>query len=248
MPFEAAKAVAATFCYPIRYALTPLFGLDFPSRCLVPEDRDFANMIIDKSIVSRCTDQARGYREMSIGTPLDESPVTPSSLSSFSKWPSRSLRPKPAKTMDIESDRCTDTSFRDGSPIPMHRAYPFTAMHMPRSTDVHHNRLPSPAEMLAGVPVGEDSEEPPDTPRTSSSKGNVRAKRTLPDVVSDVDEEYDASRSSSESSEAIREAPKRRKTSHSPSSTLSDVEAARILMRLNMEDATLGDDANGKER
>ncbi|KAF2092183.1 DNA-binding domain of Mlu1-box binding protein MBP1 [Saccharata proteae CBS 121410] len=29
MPFEAAKAVAATFCHPIRHALTPIFGPDF---------------------------------------------------------------------------------------------------------------------------------------------------------------------------------------------------------------------------
>ncbi|KAJ5505257.1 hypothetical protein N7453_004214 [Penicillium expansum] len=36
MPYEAARAMAATFCWRIRYALTPLFGTEFPAMCIPP--------------------------------------------------------------------------------------------------------------------------------------------------------------------------------------------------------------------
>jgi hypothetical protein len=36
MPYEAARAMAATFCWRIRYALTPLFGTEFPAMTYDP--------------------------------------------------------------------------------------------------------------------------------------------------------------------------------------------------------------------
>ncbi|EEA25286.1 hypothetical protein TMatcc_006490 [Talaromyces marneffei ATCC 18224] len=64
MPFETAKAVAATFCYNIRFALTPLFGIDFLSQCIQPHDRAFGKMTIDSEIIKRATEVSRRYREM----------------------------------------------------------------------------------------------------------------------------------------------------------------------------------------
>lgn len=64
IPFEAAKAVAATFCWNIRYALTPVFGKDFPATCLHPDSEGYGSMHIDPDITKRCAEQARMYREL----------------------------------------------------------------------------------------------------------------------------------------------------------------------------------------
>ncbi|KAL4892776.1 hypothetical protein BDV59DRAFT_202516 [Aspergillus ambiguus] len=64
LPFEAARAVAATFCWRIRHALTPIFGLDFPSQCIHPQDRTrrFGQMLIDPAIVQKVTETSIFYR------------------------------------------------------------------------------------------------------------------------------------------------------------------------------------------
>lgn len=66
MPFEAAKAMAATFCWDIRHILTPLFGANFPSMCVPPAERaqNFDHAIIDPAIVQRATETAHYYRSL----------------------------------------------------------------------------------------------------------------------------------------------------------------------------------------
>lgn len=59
--------MAATFCWRIRYALTPLFGTDFPSICIPPEDQTkHGRMIIHKNIVAEATKTARLYRDLEL--------------------------------------------------------------------------------------------------------------------------------------------------------------------------------------
>lgn len=65
MPYEAAKAVAATFCYTIRYVLVPLFGPDFPEKCVVPGDESFGKTSIDRRIVRSCAQKAMEYPRQS---------------------------------------------------------------------------------------------------------------------------------------------------------------------------------------
>ncbi|KAF1952467.1 hypothetical protein CC80DRAFT_452250, partial [Byssothecium circinans] len=62
MPYQAAKAVAATFCHAIRWVLTPVFGNDFPSLCLHPKDPNFAKFLIDPAIVRTCTLETDRFR------------------------------------------------------------------------------------------------------------------------------------------------------------------------------------------
>ncbi|KAF1989843.1 DNA-binding domain of Mlu1-box binding protein MBP1, partial [Aulographum hederae CBS 113979] len=68
MPFRAAKAIAATFCYPIRYALTPVFGKDFLDICAYRREEDFTkdfkieNFKIDDQIIRSCAAEARQWR------------------------------------------------------------------------------------------------------------------------------------------------------------------------------------------
>lgn len=85
MPFDAAKAVAATFCWKIRHALTPVFGLDFASQCIHPQDRArFGRMVIDPSIVRKATETANLYRMWELRTP----PLLSSSFQHHSTSPS----------------------------------------------------------------------------------------------------------------------------------------------------------------
>jgi hypothetical protein len=64
MPYQAARAIAATFCYDIRWALTPVFGNDFPSVCLKPDDPRFAKFVIDPTVVRYCTEETTKFREL----------------------------------------------------------------------------------------------------------------------------------------------------------------------------------------
>lgn len=67
VPFDAAKALAATFCYKIRHVLVPLFGPDFPSLCIHPHDRTrFNRMVIDRSVIQRATQKASYYRSLEL--------------------------------------------------------------------------------------------------------------------------------------------------------------------------------------
>lgn len=97
MPFDAAKAVAATFCHEIRYALVPVFGEDFLSLCIEPEDPSFGRMIIDCDIVQRCTEQAAQYRILSSQSSVTSSPRTPGLSEEFAGKMPKSLRPKKTK-------------------------------------------------------------------------------------------------------------------------------------------------------
>ena len=103
IPFEAAKAVAARFCWEIRYALTPVFGTDFPSTCVTPDDPNFLKLKILSSIVGSCTERANGFRMAS--NDFGPRKTRESSLISAPK----TLRPKPAAKLDYESGYGTDS-------------------------------------------------------------------------------------------------------------------------------------------
>lgn len=62
MPYHAARAVAATFCWDIRWALTPVFGNDFPNGCRRPNDPSFANFKIDPEVVRFCVAETEKFK------------------------------------------------------------------------------------------------------------------------------------------------------------------------------------------
>ena len=53
MPYSCARAVCLTFCYHIRWALTPIFGPSFIRECLSPENPEFGRFRIDAETI-RC--------------------------------------------------------------------------------------------------------------------------------------------------------------------------------------------------
>jgi hypothetical protein len=63
VPWQAAKELAATFCWDIRWALTPVFGNDFPQKCTPPHHPSYGNFVISPAIVQFCTDETVRFRE-----------------------------------------------------------------------------------------------------------------------------------------------------------------------------------------
>lgn len=233
MPFEAAKAVAATFCYHIRYALTPVFGLDFLSLCIPPEDPNFGRFTISRDIVRQCSDVANGYRDLSRGTSQVSSPQTPSS-GEFSQWTSKSLRHQPVKILSMDRGYGTDTERSDhdlGSPqTPM--SMEWTALNKttaPKSARTGPHHPPAAPQIPTDPAVRENFQS-----RASSCSEESRGlKRSLVDN----DEDYDEDSHSTHSSDDPATPPKRRKKSTVMS---TEAKAAYMLMQLSMKDATLG--------
>lgn len=218
IPHAAAKALAAIFCWEIRHALTPLFGHDFPDKCLKPEEIDPDNWTIDPAIVEFCAQQAKQFREedrRATPRPLScpMTPVTPSP---------RRLRPgqmKKNKIIDSGhtspygspylSDAASDHSYRSATSTPeplMSYRKIFTPINTPReaprSVPFQDRRLPSPREILAqsGVKYSTLHQEPitPVTPGLPSMRcfSPAISPKTVPSSMVRLPEHRDHLRSS----------------------------------------------------
>jgi len=140
MPYHAARAIAATFCYDIRWALTPVFGDDFPSICLTPNDPCFAKFLIDPAIVQYCTQETARFRELG---PLykvhgvDAPSQVKTTKSRFGAPPLslKVVKQRSVRSVDIESGYGSDLEGRDRylcSPEVSPRTR-FTPINRPRS-------------------------------------------------------------------------------------------------------------------
>ncbi|KAI9771212.1 MAG: hypothetical protein M1835_006461 [Candelina submexicana] len=121
MPYACALAIAATFCHSIRHALTPLFGPSFPALCIPPDSPQFGRMVIDRSIVESCTEEAHRFKLMEMENERYDSIKTSECSNAEERggggrgraaWSrsTRFLRPKTQlKPADIESGYGTDT-------------------------------------------------------------------------------------------------------------------------------------------
>lgn len=224
MPYDAAKAIAATFCYDIRYALVPLFGRDFASRCVKPNTEGFGQMVISPRIVQRCAAQAKQFRETS-----EEAPSHGRRAQQPAHW---TPYPKSPRPFDQESGYCTDTerSIHDqflASP----RSTSWVKANSPR---LHPRsiRLPSPREILAGVSFDRASATPPSSPEHLDIETSLEGGNRL----SSSAREHTAGSMSSEVQKQVmaREATDDRAVSPTP-----EVKAAYILMQLHFADASL---------
>ena len=182
MPFEAAKAVAATFCWNIRHALTPLFGLDFPSLCVPPTNTSqYGHMLIDRETVQKATETANYYRMLELRSPVVTSP-----------------RPffHPPKLHNGEPGRSTSSPERNtpdiyyGTPTsPIHNT--FTPVNTPRSTEAASS---SPRQVLAALSrVRGKTNDDSGSEGTHSSTPYSESMDTPTEGLSDTDAEYHAS-------------------------------------------------------
>ncbi|KAE8330376.1 hypothetical protein BDV39DRAFT_213113 [Aspergillus sergii] len=232
MPFEAAKAVAATFCWNIRHALTPLFGLDFPSLCVPPTNTSqYGHMLIDREIVQKATKTANYYRMLELRSPVVTS-LRPPKL--HSSEPDRSASSPERSTPDIYYG--TPTS-------PIHNT--FTPVNTPRSTEAASS---SPRQVLAslsrvrGIPNDDSSSEVThsSTPYSESM-----------DTPTESDDEYHAS--DSDNGNIIRpqnptnddddyNVEMRTRRKYRSALFAREVKAAHALLSLCMQDATGSDE------
>ena len=160
MPYDAAKAIAATFCYDIRFALTPVFGADFPSQCLSREQPGFSKFFIDPAIVQKCiadTDRFRregpSYR---LAGSASTSPTTPTRMNFDSpSWQPKTMKQRRTRPADIESGYGTDTSKRDNYAFSPHKSPGWThlnALSPQRSPQwTHLNGRLSPTSLSPNV-------------------------------------------------------------------------------------------------
>ncbi|KKK19409.1 hypothetical protein P175DRAFT_0464515 [Aspergillus ochraceoroseus IBT 24754] len=208
MPFEAAKAVAATFCWKIRHALTPLFGLEFPSLCIPPSDRSrYGRMVIDPSIVRKATETAHLYRVLEIRSPPPNTlrvGCRPSSARDNNAL-GKHLLPKSHHHHDLFSDRLAgygsspeyNTDAYCVSPVSPIRNT-FTPVNPPRSTDTLCSSIPSPQHVLASLAAISNanamdvSDVDPETGSDESSSSTLYSESSVATDCpsSDLDEDY----------------------------------------------------------
>lgn len=233
MPYDAAKAVAARFCYEIRHVLVPVFGPDFVSMCRNYADRSYLHLKVDRSIIERCTDAAKVNQAHSREASVAVSPRPPASFVSLSMCrASKSLRSK-LKAVDVESGYGTDSDRSEkypGSP---------SSLGYNGWTPVNSPRL----ETYRFLPPNSVTSTPrtSDPPATLQSGTRSCAKR----VLSDIDRASEEESWSETSSAAAAALAKRRKISAVIS---PEIGAAYTLIQMNMADATLGERKEAKRR
>lgn len=64
MPYDAVRAIAATFAWEVRGALTPLFGIGFLDICIAPGHKGFGSMKLNPQIIGLCTQQCEAFRDL----------------------------------------------------------------------------------------------------------------------------------------------------------------------------------------
>ena len=224
MPFEAAKAVAATFCWKIRYVLTPVFGLDFPNLCTKPDDPAFMRLAIDPGIIDRCEEVALIASAQSQEASLVAGPQTPTSSRGGPRSTPKLLRPK---TMDIESGYGTDSDRSAfGSPRST-SSHLWTPVNTLRSSDWAQQQFPSPAKTVLSTP-----------PPSSALSDCAGKKRKTLRTREPANDEY----SSGVSATDVPAAPKRQKTltKTEKQQLTREALAAKTLMELYRADMSLG--------
>lgn len=130
MPYKAARAVAATFAYNVRHVLTPVFGNDFPSICLLPTDPNHGKFIIDPKVVRECTEEAQRWNLQSAGTssPAMELRATSAPLTPGMKWKYSD------PPWDIKAIKSPNQESGYGTDEDLHEKRPFSPDISPRST------------------------------------------------------------------------------------------------------------------
>lgn len=225
MPFEAAKAVAATFCHRIRYVLTPIFGLDFPAQCIPPGSSGFDNMHVAPEIILKCVEATRECREMREGSQMASRSVTPTP-SGVTRWAAANIRPKPLKLIDSASryGSDTDTDHSDAclySPQKPERRG-FKGLETPRSCGMEGQYEQEYIRAYA----------PSQTESESDFSNDCRKRKRHPPTY--MNEEYDSS-STDSSEECSIPAPSKHKEESSTPIPMTDEGAAKVMIAFSIK-------------
>ncbi|KAL8807982.1 MAG: hypothetical protein Q9200_004468 [Gallowayella weberi] len=218
--FHAAKAVAATFCYRIRYVLTPIFGPGFPAQCIVPGAPGFDSMHVAPQIIHECAEANRECRR------LGQEPQTPPVSAGGTGWTAANIRPKPLKLIGSETGYGSDTD-TDRSDIGLYSPlkptkFGFKGLATPRSSGNPGQYGQSYVRAYAPSQTGSESDV---------SNDCRKRKRNPPRYIN---EEYDSS-STDSSEECIVPAPSHAEEESSKPRPMTDESAAKVMIAFSMK-------------
>jgi hypothetical protein len=221
MPFEAAKALAANFCWEIRHALVPIFGKGFINICLRPEHSGYKRHVIHPNIVKQCKQEVDSWRNASssptINVVASSSPTTPrprATISSNDDWTQRTLRARPGR-LSIDG------------------LGPGTTISPPSFDLTPLQRLPQPYFMLERFLSPREHERvvsptPSTTHSSSATSSNVTGSPKGKRTFSEIDEQESTSTASSH----LQASQKRQKQGIAD----EDAKAAYWLVQLSMDE------------
>ena len=118
MPYKCAHALCASFCWNIRWVLTPLFGPSFLRDCLPPSHPGYQSFKVDREAIRICrleiSDASR------IGTPMSgidpfQPRNAPRSVPQRKQLPTRKARPSAVVTDSSEDSMSTASSTSNDS-------------------------------------------------------------------------------------------------------------------------------------
>ena len=262
MPYEAARHLAATFCYRIRYALVPLFGPSFVSFCHHPQDPAYERMIISRDIIRQCTAEAEELRlkgncfrvERPRPAELDMRVARAPPMVTWTVTKTKAVPEKDHSCSESEydtesedSDRCPLFPDANGEAA-WRRAREENKKDKRRQMQSQSFRSPKRNHNLADIQL-------PPTPTTmvTSTEDPTREKRCLSEVETEDDDDDDEGdeedeelgSASSDGHASRRASPqaKRRKSGWSP----REAKAAYMLMQLYVADTAAGGQAGERE-
>ena len=213
--------------------------MDFLAMCIEPEDPAFGRMIIERDIVRRCTEEANNFRNLSREGSMASSPRTPPPSGAYRKVNTKSLRPKPVRSLESESGYGTDTDRSDDylySPS-VSSGPGWTALNTPRSVASQQYPVLHPRYQLSTSPCGQAPRS-----RQAEAPNNSRpAKRPRMDAEFEYEDDDDSSFRSS------LDTPMLDVASTSCRSVSQETRAAYLLLQLKMDDTAL-DGEGGRRR
>lgn len=229
MPFEAARAVTATFCYRIRYVLTPIFGLDFPAQCIPPGAPGYDSMQIAPKIIGNCMKPATNYYDVPREPQSGSRPETPLSAG-VGCWTPANARSKVLRTFGSESGYGTD----DTECSDMYLCSP----KKPARSGFRHLATPGPAAVQRRYKTCYAPSSAPSPSSTaygdeSELSDDCKKRKRNPRKHADRDSES----SSSDASESnVTTSAKKRKASSTPP-VMTAESAAKCLVDLCLQDS-----------
>ncbi|KAK4991477.1 hypothetical protein LTR66_006545 [Elasticomyces elasticus] len=262
MPYDCARAVCLTFCFPIRWALTPIFGPTFINECVPTSNPTFARFKIDPQLVKAAASEAKQWRSSSrSGTPMSafDTPTfnkvkTQTSLSTSTF---KNLRPRKGKSTvaadNYDGDSDTDNRRYMESPAvsPKTIATSWTSVNRPRAPPSPPNNSPvdRPDNLAYSLLTSPPTWASPAAQTTIQTEGQKTppTKRRRSNVDEDYGDEVENS-STSASSPEVLPSKKQRLTVPSKKYRSTEARAALLLMQLSVEDANLRGYADGKRR
>lgn len=110
MPFACARAMCKTFCYDIRWALTPIFGPSFIHECLEKDDPRFGRFKIDAQIVRDAQQGANAYKTPIINGAAKDKTIPRSVPGEIDTGAGKDLRPRAGRpTFKVDSPFSSDS-------------------------------------------------------------------------------------------------------------------------------------------